>query len=142
MSWLHAEVIKVHHDKSRVDIQLDNGDTFKDCVMAVPLGSREAKEGYVQVCVGSNVIATKGYGSDWLVTHEVSQINKPNSKPKNEILLEDICKAIEALAEGLSKGGKSVCPPNSPLTNSVDMLLKAEEAKKLVATARKKRYSC
>jgi len=28
------------------------------------------------------------------------------------------------------------------LTNSVDMLLKAEEAKKLVATARKKRYSC
>ena len=142
LGWVHAEIIAVNYGESKLDIKLDNGDVFRGCVMGVPLGSREKKEGYVQVCVGSHVIAWKGYGGDWLVTHEVSQINKPNSKSHNNVLLSGLCNAIDALADGLIAGGESTCPLNSPLTNASDMASSANRAKNLASSTRNNRFGC
>lgn len=142
LGWVHAEIIGVNHRESKVDIKLDNGDIFRGCVMGVPLGSREKKEGYVQVCVGSHVIAWKGYGGDWLVTHEVSQINKPNSKSKNEILLGEVLYAIDTLASGLISTADSTCVNGSPLTNTIDIKRRGREAVSYIDSVRTRRFGC
>ena len=142
LGWVHATITEVYHDRSRVDIRLDNGDEFKDCVLGVPLGTRESSNGYLQVCKTANVIAFKGYGSDWLVAFEDSQKKKPSTKTHNEVHYEYVLDAIRALADGLQAGAESNCVNGSPLTKAAEMIIKVKKANYLADKIERTKYRC
>jgi len=156
LGFYEAKIIKVDHKKSRCDIELiSNGDKFKNCVLALPLGTREDKEGYIQLCKDYRVMAFKGYGHDWLVAWENSQSIKPNKKSHNEILLQDIVDQMNQLVTFMNAQidindqiATSVCPPDAPLSNTAGISSGNAKIKPLPSkvnrdiTNTKKRYKC
>ena len=89
-------------------IKLYNGDIIDKVPFMMPLGSSEARYGHTMVDINTEVIVIKHNGTNWLIIGEVSIKILPqgseeeggsNGKSRNEIVLENIVKSIDLIAD-------------------------------------------
>jgi len=80
-------------------VELINGDTIENVPFMLPIGTNEARYGYIMVDVDVEVLLIKRYGSDWLIIGEVSQSRVAMATSQKEQTQSQITSAITTIKE-------------------------------------------
>jgi hypothetical protein len=106
MHFIAGTIIKSNRpsdDFHTFDVKLLNGDTIENVPLFLPVGTDEARFGYVMIDCGVEVLLMKFYGSDWRIFGELSvkrlAFEDGDQLPQHEVMFRNVTDALTTTKE-------------------------------------------